>query len=70
MNSITDLLELSLFAGFLDDLSLYCPENPVISKQNLQSDIVSAIKMLTKIELENSLMNHAYAQMILESLYS
>lgn len=63
-------IEPSLFAGFLDDLSLYCPENPVISKQNLQSDIVSAIKMLTKIELENSLMSHAYAQMILAYVFT
>ena len=55
----------SLFASFLDDLKCYCPENPVISKCNIQNDVVSAIKMITKIEDDNSIMSQAYAQMIL-----
>ncbi|MBR5798784.1 MAG: helix-turn-helix domain-containing protein [Lachnospiraceae bacterium] len=60
----------SLFTGFLDDFKLYCPENPVIAKQNLQRDIVSAVKMLTQIEDENSIMGHAYAQIILAYVFT
>lgn len=60
----------SLFVGFSNDLSLYCPEIPVITKQNLQEDIVSAIKMLTQIESGNSIMSHAYAQMILAYVFT
>lgn len=63
-------IEPSLFAAFWDDFKLYCPENPVITKQNLQSDIVSAIKMLTQIEDDNSIMGHAYAQMILAYVFT
>lgn len=63
-------MEPSLFAGFLNDLQLYCPENPVITKNDLQNDIVSAVKMLTKIENDNSIMGHAYAQMILAYVFT
>lgn len=63
-------IEPTLFTGFLEDLKLYCPENPVITKENLQSDIVSAVKMLTKIDAEKSLMSHAYAQMILAYVFT
>ncbi len=58
-------IEPSLLVGFQEELKLYCPENPVILQNNLQGDIVSAIKMLTKIENDNSIMGHAYAQMIM-----
>lgn len=60
----------SLFLGFQDDLRVYCPKIPVINKCKLQSDIVSAIKMLTMIEEKNSIMSHAYAQMILAYVFS
>lgn len=63
-------MEPSFFPGFLEDLKLYCPENPVITKENLQSDIVSSVKMLTEIEDDNSIMGHAYAQMILAYVFS
>lgn len=63
-------IEPSLFVGFLEDLKLYCPENPVITKQKLQNDIVSAVKMLAKIENDNSIMGHAYAQMILAYVFT
>ncbi len=60
----------SLFVGFLDDLKLYCPSPPVITKENLQNDIVSAVKMLTQIEGDNSIMGYAYAQMILAYVFT
>lgn len=63
-------IEPSLFTGFLDDLRLFCPENPVIKKSKFQHDIVSAIKMLTKIENDNFIMSHAYAQMILAYVFT
>lgn len=63
-------IEPSLFPGFLDDLKLYCPDNPVITKDNLQNDIVSAVKMLTQIEDDNSIMRRAYAQMILAYVFT
>lgn len=58
-------IEPSLLVGFQDDLKSYCPKNPVISKHKLQDDIASAIKMLTKIDNNNFIMSHAYAQMIM-----
>lgn len=62
--------ETLLFPGFLDDLRLYCPENPVIEKCNLQNDIVSAIKSLTRMDNDNSIMGQAYAHMILAYVFS
>ncbi len=58
-------IEPSLLVGLQEDMKLYCPEPPVILKHNLQGDIVSAIKMLTKIDSDNSIMGYAYAQMIM-----
>ena len=63
-------MEPSLFTGFIEGLKLYCPDNPVIKKHDLQSDVVSAIKNLTKEENDNSIMGHAYAQMILAYVFT
>jgi AraC-like DNA-binding protein len=63
-------MEPSLFPAFLDNLRLYCPRNPVIQKEKLQNDIVSAIKSLTKISDDNSIMGQAYAQMVLAYVFS
>lgn len=63
-------LEPSLFISFLEELKLYCPEDPVIPKRNLQSDIISAVEMLTKMEDGNSIMAQAYAQMILAYVFT
>lgn len=63
-------LEPALFPGFLDSLSVYCPKNPVIKRNHLQADVVSAIKSLTEIESDDSIMGQAYAQMILAYVLS
>lgn len=63
-------IEPSLFPGFLENLRTYCPKHPVIEKKNLQNDVVSAIKALTKLENDNSIMGQAYAQMILAYTFS
>ena len=63
-------IEPSLFPVFLDDLRLYCPRNPIIEKEKLQNDIVSAVKSLTKISNDNFIMRQAYAQMVLAYVFS
>lgn len=55
----------AMFTGFSKELTLFCPERPVIAKSELQNDVVSAIHAITKIDDENSIMGYAYAQMIL-----
>lgn len=63
-------MDSSLFSSFMENLRLYCPKIPVISKQNLQNDIVSAIQALTQNENTCSVMGQAYAQMILSYVFS
>lgn len=63
-------IEPAILTSFQDDLRKYCPQNPVIKKSDLKSDVVSAIKSLTKLESENAIMNQAYAQMILAYVLS
>ena len=63
-------MEPLLFPFFGENLRAYCPKNPVIEKENLQSDVVSAIRSLTSLESGNAIMQQAYGQMILAYAFS
>ena len=63
-------IEPTVLMNFQDELRNNCPENPVIKKANLKSDIISAVESLAKAEDENSIMNQAYAHIIMAYVIS
>lgn len=63
-------IEPTVLINFQEELRKYCPENPVIKRANLRSDIVSSVKALTKSQHENSIMKQAYVQIIMACVFS
>ena len=63
-------IEPTLFPSFMEKLRMGCPENPVIEKGKLQNDVISAVKAITKLDEDNTMMAQAYAQMILAYAFS
>lgn len=55
---------------YLNDLQKYCPKYPVICKENLHVDIVTAVKSLIDVEKTNHRMIQAYVQMIFAHIFS
>lgn len=56
---------LSLCGLFQDELQKYCPQNPVIKKENVHPDIVNAIRNLYKEDSKNVVVMQSYIQIIL-----
>lgn len=56
---------LSLCGQFRDDLQKYCPENPVIMKDDVHPEIINAIRCLYRDETNNPIIEQAYIQIIL-----
>lgn len=60
------LLALPILGGqFLETMQKYCPENPVISKENVHPDIPNALQCLLRDQARNSILEQAYTQIIL-----
>lgn len=58
----------SLSGQFADEMQKYCPEDPVIRKENVHPDILKAIKSLTaemKAFQRDTVVEQAYVQIIL-----
>lgn len=63
------LAEPALFGMFSEKLQKNCPVNPVIKKQNLHADVVSAIEALLKSETCSSIVKQTYIQLILAHIF-
>ena len=63
-------LEPSLSTNLYDKLQKYCPEYPIVNKENLHADVVNAIKALLKLEDGNTMLVQAYMQIILAHVFS
>lgn len=63
-------IEPSVLINFQEELRKKCPENPIIKKSVLRHDIVSAIKALAKSDTESTIMQQAYAQIIVAFVFS
>ncbi len=55
----------SLGGSYLDELQKKCPENPVIKKEKVHSDIVYAINALMNDKTSNTVIKQAFFQIIL-----
>lgn len=56
---------LSLCGQFQNEMQRYCPQNPVIKKEQVHADIPNAIHCLYKEKIRNPLLDQAYVQIIL-----
>lgn len=57
--------QMSLTGCFREELQKYCPENPVIKKENLHPDIYQSILKLYKERIRSQIIEMAYIQIIL-----
>ena len=55
----------AVLSGFLKELQIYSPKNPVLKKENVHPDVVHAIKFLMQNPECTPILAQAYAQIIL-----
>lgn len=55
----------SYASRFIRSLQKYCPENPVIKKQNVHADILTAIRCLYRESIRNPIVDQCYIQIIM-----
>lgn len=54
------------YAGkFIEDIQKYCPQNPIIKKQDVHEDILTAIRCLYRDHTRNSIVDQCYVQIIM-----
>lgn len=64
------LFEPAMMPLYYDELQKYCPQYPVIHKQNLHGDVVSAIQTLASSGNDNIMLAQAYVQLIMAHVFS
>mgnify|MGYP000001196486 FL=1 len=60
----------AVLSGFLKELQIYSPKNPVLKKENVHPDVVHAIKFLTQNPECTPILAQAYAQIILAYVFT
>ena len=60
----------AVLSGFLKELQIYSPKNPVLKKENVHPDVVHAIKFLMQNPECTPILAQAYAQIILAYVFT
>ena len=60
----------AVLSGFLKELQIYSPKNPVLKKENVHPDVVHAIKFLMQNPECVPILAQAYAQIILAYVFT
>ena len=55
---------LSYVGQFVGNLQKYCPDNPVIKKENVHGDIINAVCCLAREQVRDSIVEQCYIQII------
>lgn len=63
-------LEPSLFPAYFEQFQVYAPKLPIIKKEEVHADIISAIKALEAVSKCNDMLIQAYAQIIFAHVFS